>query len=111
MSKRYKSFEEFWPYYASEHSRPLTRWLHFCGTLLLVPVLVLAVVVSAYYLLLLPVVGYGFAWISHALAEKNRPATFLYPLWSLLADFKMFFFTCAGRMSSEVKKYAEEGKG
>lgn len=111
MPKQYKSFAEFWPYYVSEHSRPLTRGLHFCGTLLLIPVVVLATVASAYYLLLLPLVGYGFAWLSHALVEKNRPATFTYPLWSLLADFKMFAFTWLGKMSAEVEKYAEEDKG
>lgn len=107
MEKQYKKFEEFWPYYVCEHSRPLTRWLHFCGTLLLIPVLVIGVVWSWHYLLLLPLVGYGFAWLAHALVEKNKPATFTYPLWSLLADFKMFFYIATGRMSAEVEKHTK----
>lgn len=106
MTERYSSFQEFWPFYVREHSRPLTRWLHFCGTLLLLPVLLLGFIASAYYLLLLPIVGYGFAWLAHALVEKNRPATFSYPLWSLLADFKMFVYMCGGKMAGEVEKHA-----
>lgn len=109
MTKQYKSFAEFWPYYVCEHSRPLTRYLHFCGTLLLIPVLVMGLMASAYYFFLLPLVGYGFAWLSHALVERNKPATFSYPLWSLLADFKMFFYMCIGKMSSEVERYAQRG--
>jgi len=108
MVERYRSFAEFWPYYVSEHSRPGTRLLHFCGTLLLLPVLLLAVLTSPWYLLLLPLVGYGFAWISHATVERNKPATFDYPLWSLLADFKMFALMCTGRMKAEVEKYGRK---
>lgn len=104
MTVNYTSFEEFWPYYVNQHRRPLTRWMHFFGTSLLAPVLLLGILFSAYYLLLLPLVGYGFAWLSHGLVEKNQPATFTHPLWSLLADFKMFFYTCAGKMSAEVEK-------
>ena len=52
----------------------------------------------------LPVSGYGFAWYSHFFIEKNRPATFNYPLWSLLGDFKMFGLMCRGRMDAEVKR-------
>lgn len=104
MAKQYTSFEEFWPFYVCEHSRPMTRWLHFCGTLLLIPIVVLAVVGSAWYLLLLPLVGYGFAWVSHAFVERNRPATFTYPWWSLMADFKMFYYILTGRMSDEVAR-------
>ncbi len=107
MTGKYTSFEEFWPYYINEHRQPMTRWMHFCGTLLLIPVLLLGFLFSAYYLLLLPLVGYGFAWSSHALVEKNQPATFAHPLWSLRADIKMFFYICAGKMSAELEKYLE----
>ncbi|MGQ9427292.1 Mpo1-like protein [Gilvimarinus sp. F26214L] len=106
---RYQSFEEFWPFYLREHSKPATRRLHFIGTLLLFPVVVLGVVQSAYWLLLLPVVGYGFAWVAHGLIERNRPATFTYPLWSLLADFKMFFAMCRGSLSEELERHVPRG--
>lgn len=108
MAKEYTSFREFWPFYVCEHSRPLTRWLHFCGTLLLFPLIIVALLSSAWYLLLLPLVGYGFAWTSHAFVEKNKPATFRYPWWSLMADFKMFFYMLSGRMSAEVEKHSEQ---
>lgn len=105
---RFASFQDFWPFYVCEHSQPMTRLLHFAGTALLLPVALLGFMVSAWYFLALPVVGYGFAWLSHAFVEKNKPATFSYPLWSLLADFKMFFFTLTGRMASEVERCTAE---
>ncbi|MEJ2060862.1 MAG: DUF962 domain-containing protein [Gammaproteobacteria bacterium] len=95
------SFAEFWPYYLGEHSRTWTRWLHFAGTALLLPVLVLAVLASAWWLLLLPVVGYGFAWLGHFAVEHNRPATFRHPLWSLRGDFLMFWLMLTGRLERE----------
>jgi hypothetical protein len=34
MVPKLTSYEEFWPYYVSEHSLPTTRTLHFVGTTL-----------------------------------------------------------------------------
>ncbi len=102
MSTRYTSFAEFWPFYVGEHSKATTRRWHFIGTLSLIPLLVLSLTYNFYLLLLLPLSGYGFAWYSHYFVEKNRPATFTYPLWSLLADFKMFGLMCSGKMDAEV---------
>lgn len=94
-----KSFEEFWPFYLREHSDPRNRRLHFVGTLLVHAVLIYAFVTKAWMVLwLLPVIGYGFAWIGHFIVEKNRPATFTHPLWSLRGDFKMFYLMCAGKL-------------
>jgi hypothetical protein len=102
---RFKSFEEFWPFYVREHSKKSTRVLHFIGT-------TAAVVTAGYALLarkpaLIPVAlvsGYGPAWFSHFFIEKNRPATFKYPLWSLLADFKMWGKIAGGTMDAEVER-------
>ncbi|MGB1699411.1 MAG: Mpo1-like protein [Nannocystaceae bacterium] len=104
-ASRYRSFAEFWPYYVSEHRVRACRALHYVGTTLALSNLVAAVVFRMPELLGAAVVsGYFFAWIGHFFIEKNRPATFTYPLWSLIADFKMFGLACAGRMAAEVSR-------
>jgi len=100
----YRSFAEFWPHYLREHSRPATRALHYAGTTLVVLVAIGALVTGSWTLLLaIPVVGYGFAWLSHAAVERNRPATFTYPAWSLYADFKMWALWLTGRLAGELR--------
>ena len=106
MSTRaYKSFREFWPFYLREHSRPATRRLHYVGTGLVIALAIAALVTGTWWLLLaLPVAGYFFAWIAHFRVERNRPATFTYPLWSLAADFRMFFLWASGRLGPELDR-------
>ena len=103
---RLQSYREFWPFYVRQHGRAATRWLHFVGT---AAVLALAAAVlagaSPWLLAALPVCGYGFAWAGHAFVERNRPATFSYPLWSLAADFHMFALMLAGRMEAEAARH------
>jgi hypothetical protein len=99
-TRRYHTFGEFYPFYLSEHSRSGTRRLHFAGTLLVVLTLLYALTTARWTaLLLLPVFGYGFAWAGHAFVERNRPATFTYPLYSLVGDFRMFADMLRGRVS------------
>lgn len=105
--QRIPNYREFWKFYVGEHSRPATRHLHFIGTSLALVALALGILSSARFLLLMPVCGYLFAWIGHFGFERNRPATFQYPLWSLLADFQMFGYTLTGKMPEEAKKYAK----
>ena len=89
--QQFKSFADFYPYYLGEHSNSTCRRLHFIGTSLVILILVLAVVATAWWwLIALPVAGYGFAWVGHFFFEKNRPATFKHPLYSLLGDFVMY---------------------
>ena len=108
-TKKYKSFQEFWPFYLSEHSVPLNRKLHFVGTLLVLIFFVIAMYSGRWILLIaLPVLGYGFAWVGHFIIEKNRPATFIYPFWSLLGDFKMFFMTLFGQIDLELQKHVNK---
>lgn len=100
MSGRFNSFREFYPYYLSEHRNPTCRRLHVVGSGLIV-LLVVAVVVGAvspWCLLAVPLLGYGFAWIGHFAFEKNRPATFTHPLWSLMGDWVMFKDVLTGRI-------------
>jgi hypothetical protein len=101
---RFSTFEEFWPYYLSEHWKQVTRALHFAGTLCVCACLVLAVAVTPWWLLAAPLFGYAFAWVGHFFVEKNRPATFTYPLWSLRGDFRMFRLMLLGRIGPELER-------
>lgn len=105
MSRLYTSFTEFWPFYLREHSKVRTRVLHYVGTSLVVLIAIAAVLNGRWaWLLALPVAGYFFAWVAHFGVEKNRPATFTYPLWSLAADFKMWAMWLTGRLGPELDK-------
>ncbi|AFD07629.1 DUF962 domain-containing protein [Solitalea canadensis] len=96
--KKYKTFQEFYPFYLSEHQNSTSRRLHFVGTGLVFVILLAAVLFhKPIWLLLIPVVGYGFAWVGHFFFEKNKPATFQYPLYSLASDFKLFFDILGGK--------------
>ena len=101
-NKRFETFAQFYPYYLSEHSSPTCRRLHYLGTGLGFGFLALALWGSAWWLIAVPLVGYFFAWIGHFFVEKNRPATFTYPFWSLLGDYKMFFSWLTGRLPAQL---------
>jgi hypothetical protein len=99
MSERFTSFREFYPFYLGEHSNRTCRRLHFIGTTLLLIVVIYSIASGQYrWLWLTPVLGYGFAWVGHFVFEKNRPATFRYPLYSLLGDFVMYRDILIGRI-------------
>lgn len=88
----FKSFRDFYPYYLDEHRNPACRRLHFVGSTLVLLVIVVAIVTrQAAWLWLAPVAGYGFAWVGHFVFEKNRPATFRHPLYSLAGDWVMYW--------------------
>jgi hypothetical protein len=97
--RQFKSFSEFWPYYLAEHSRPATRLLHYIGSLAGIAVIVALVAVGKWWLFPIAFVpGYAMAWIGHFFVEKNRPATFTYPLWSFMGDWKMLGLMLTGRL-------------
>lgn len=102
--QRIQSFAEFWPFYVREHSLPACRALHFIGSTLALLVIAAAATYNWWLLLAAPFVGYGFAWVGHFFIEKNKPASFKYPLWSFIADWKMWAMILVGRMGAEVQK-------
>ena len=109
MSQRqYNSFAEFWPHYVAEHSQPHTRLLHLIGTTISICCAVYFITIGRWWLFPLALIpGYGAAWIGHFFIEKNKPATFQYPLWSFIGDYKMISMMLTGRMNEEVERWTK----
>ena len=100
----FQSFQDFWPFYLGEHRHPVSRALHYCGTTAGTLTVLLALLGK--HPLLIPLallVGYGPAWIGHFVFEKNRPASFKHPLWSLRADYRMLRLFLTGRLDQEFR--------
>ncbi len=103
--EKIKTYNEFYKFYLTEHRDRTCRILHFIGTFIMFIVAFLALYLSRPKLwYFVPIVGYGFAWIGHFFFEKNKPATFSYPFWSLASDFKMFFQILTGKISIDSSK-------
>jgi len=103
--KKYKTFRSFYPYYLTEHKNTTSRSLHFIGTLLSFACLIAGLITGRWILLMLiPVVGYGFAWEGHFFFEKNKPATFNYPLYSLGSDFVIFWQILTVQVGKKIEE-------
>lgn len=101
----FETFEEFWPYYLAEHADPLNRRLHQVGTTAALTVFTAGLLTRRKWMMgIAPVLGYGPAWIGHFFVEKNRPATFTYPRWSLIGDFKMNVLMWTGKLDEELER-------
>jgi hypothetical protein len=110
MDNHPANYTQFWDFYVQEHSKPLTRLLHFIGTSLGIVLLIWFVWIGRWYFFpIFFVVGYAFAWFAHFVIEKNRPATFRYPLWSFISDFKMMWYMATGQMEKEVERVRHAG--
>ncbi len=98
-TERFRSFADFYPFYLAEHSNRTCRRLHFVGSLVVLAILLYALSSQQWlWLLAMPLAGYGFAWVGHFVFEKNRPATFQYPLYSFVGDWVMFKDLLTGKI-------------
>lgn len=105
MAEKITRYDEFWLFYLREHARPRTRHLHYGGTILALAAVAGAVILGKPKLAALAlVVGYGPAWIAHFFVEKNRPATFTYPIWSLISDFRMAYLWGTAQLDRELTR-------
>jgi len=96
---KFNSLKEFYPYYLSEHQNLACRRLHFIGTSLVIGlILYFAISGNWQYWWAIFLAGYGFAWIGHFFFEKNRPATFKNPFYSLASDFLMYKDILTGKI-------------
>ncbi len=105
--KRPASFEDFWPYYVSQHQDPTCRKLHFIGTTIAMGCLA-AAPLNPWLALAAPIAGYGFAWVGHFAFEKNKPASWGGAkafAWSLRGDLRMWLRTVQGTMDAEVERH------
>ncbi|KAL4433320.1 hypothetical protein ABPG74_017424 [Tetrahymena malaccensis] len=92
QEKVFKNFQEFYPFYLSEHSNITNRRLHYIGTTLSILLQLIIIFLGHYQFI--PFVflsGYIFPWIGHFFFEKNKPASFKYPVLSLMGDIKMWY--------------------
>ena len=107
MANKYTSFKEFYPFYLSEHMNRICRGLHFIGTLFVIGIFIISFA-NIKALFFAPLCGYGFAWIGHFFFEKNRPATFSYPIYSFMGDWVMFKDIIMGKESIISPEYPQD---
>jgi len=97
--ERYRSFGDFYPFYLSEHSNKVSRRLHFTGTSIAAALLITAAITQRWWLVAVALVqGYAFAWVGHYFFERNKPATFRYPAFSLMGDWRLWWEILTGKL-------------
>src|SRR6476620_6564784 len=101
QKSEFRSYDDFFDFYLTQHRDPFNRWLHAIGTAMGLGIAIAAFATHhPWYAFLWPVVAYAFAWTGHLLIEKNKPATFGHSWWSLISDFRMLALMLVGRLGS-----------
>lgn len=106
---QFETLESFWRFYLGEHQKIGNRMLHFLGSCS--GLLCLGLTLATLNPLWIPaglITGYGFAWTGHFFVEHNKPATFKYPLYSFISDWRMFYCMLTGRMKDELHRFGIE---
>lgn len=97
--QRFTTFSAFYPYYLSEHSNQVSRRLHFIGTSIAAGLVLAAIITQMWWLIGVALLqGYGFAWIGHFFFEHNKPATFKYPRYSFMGDWRLWWEILTGKI-------------
>ena len=105
----FSSFSAFWPHYLAQHRRAQTRAWHYAGLALALALFIVAGATASWaFAMAAPFAGYALSWLGHGIAERNMPATFRHPLWSLIGDFRMAGLALTGRLKGELAKYRIE---
>ena len=95
----FRSFGDFYPFYLGEHANRTCRRLHFMGTSIAAVLIVTALATQRWWLIAVALVqGYAFAWAGHFFFEHNRPATFKYPWFSLMGDWRLWWDILSGKI-------------
>ncbi|MBA3312027.1 MAG: DUF962 domain-containing protein [Planctomycetaceae bacterium] len=108
MRRPLKTFGEFWPYYLNEHRRRGCRMLHYVGTASGLTTAGVATATEPWLFLATPFAAYGPSWIGHFFVERNRPASFQYPIWSAFADLRMFALAVTGQLPRHLRHAADD---
>jgi hypothetical protein len=97
--KTFRTFSDFYPFYLGQHANRTSRRLHFAGSCLAIALLVAALITQHGWLLVVALVeGYAFAWVGHFFFEHNRPATFSYPRFSFMGDWRLWWEIVTGKV-------------
>ncbi len=98
--------QNFYDFYLDEHQNIACRRLHFAGSSFGLLGLAKSVKTRSPKPLLKGIAaGYACAWVGHFFFEKNKPASFKFPLKSFVSDFRMYTDVLRGRLSLKDRKF------